>query len=69
VNTCQAAPDNSAAQRHFPRLPDERSVIAVGEGFLLFHAVPQSLLGSLLEAQVSLAVTPLKNKCCWIVLQ
>lgn len=69
VNTCQAAPDNSAAQRHFPRLPAEWSVIAVGEGFPLLHAAPQPPLGSLLEAQVSLAVSPLENKCCWIVLQ
>lgn len=69
VNTCQAAPDNSATQRHFPRLPAEWSIIAVGEGFPVLHTAPQPPLGSLLQAQVSLAVPPLENKCCWVVLQ
>lgn len=43
VSTCQAAPENSAARRHFPRLPDAWSLIAVEEGFPLLHAGPQPL--------------------------
>lgn len=60
MNTCQAAPDNSAAQRHFPRLPAEWSIRAMGEGFPLLHTAPQPPLGSLLEAQGSLAVSCLE---------
>lgn len=48
VSTCQAAPENSAARRHFPRLPDSWSLIAVEEGFPLLHTGPQPL-GRLLE--------------------
>lgn len=67
VNTCQAAPDNSAAQRHFPRLPAEWSIIAVGEGSPLLHAAPRG--SHLLAAfcKLSLAGSPLENKCSWIV--
>lgn len=46
VNTCQVTPDNSAAEKHFPRLPGEWSLIAVGDSFPLLYAIPQILISN-----------------------
>lgn len=57
VLTCQVT------EKHFPRIPVNGLIIAIGKGFPPYHKLPLAAWGK------TLAVSPLENKWGWVVLQ